>query len=328
MKVFHVTLHCIFVQGGGKVVAIDLTSENKASQQKNEETLLPLLPRRPNSKPCEFFMKTGTCAYGSKCIWDHPKADDAGALQGKIQKAPAALVAHSKDETNKMLSTRQSRNSAPSCPQVATGLDTTANPYGILTKVDEEEGQEREQNETRQSGGSETKSGDEKQQQQQQKQQQQQHQRAMHGAETEQKEEEKNLTLGDLVQIHSLLSSPEHNSIHGIIVEPCNEKTGRWGVQIQPKRVLALRGANIKPARPSLRETQLHGIHATIGLWGPDISQAFSHLLEVCNCSLSIYICKCLIIVVCLPFVHASTDLSELPCVQCSFPLSLQKSNH
>ena len=74
MKVFHVTLHCIFVQGGGKVVAIDLTSENKASQQKNEETLLPLLPRRPNSKPCEFFMKTGTCAYGSKCIWDHPRA--------------------------------------------------------------------------------------------------------------------------------------------------------------------------------------------------------------------------------------------------------------
>jgi hypothetical protein len=51
MKVFHVTLHCIFVQGCGKVVAIDLTSKNKASQQKNEETLLPLLPRRPNSKP-------------------------------------------------------------------------------------------------------------------------------------------------------------------------------------------------------------------------------------------------------------------------------------
>lgn len=31
------------------------------------------MPLRPGQRPCEYFMKNGTCAYGTKCVWDHPE---------------------------------------------------------------------------------------------------------------------------------------------------------------------------------------------------------------------------------------------------------------
>jgi len=30
------------------------------------------LPRRPGVSPCEFYLRTGECAYGLTCKWDHP----------------------------------------------------------------------------------------------------------------------------------------------------------------------------------------------------------------------------------------------------------------
>lgn len=30
------------------------------------------LPQRPGMLPCSFYLKTGDCAYGSGCKWDHP----------------------------------------------------------------------------------------------------------------------------------------------------------------------------------------------------------------------------------------------------------------
>lgn len=30
-------------------------------------------PLRPNSAPCAFFAKTGTCSYGGECKWNHPE---------------------------------------------------------------------------------------------------------------------------------------------------------------------------------------------------------------------------------------------------------------
>lgn len=31
------------------------------------------LPRRPGQMPCKFYMRTGDCAYGITCRWDHPE---------------------------------------------------------------------------------------------------------------------------------------------------------------------------------------------------------------------------------------------------------------
>lgn len=31
------------------------------------------LPRRPGQQPCKFYMRTGDCAYGVTCKWDHPE---------------------------------------------------------------------------------------------------------------------------------------------------------------------------------------------------------------------------------------------------------------
>jgi len=34
------------------------------------------LPQRPGMQPCAFYMRTGDCAYGSGCKWDHPDRGD------------------------------------------------------------------------------------------------------------------------------------------------------------------------------------------------------------------------------------------------------------
>merc|ERR1712107_188417 len=31
------------------------------------------LPMRPGKQQCSFFLKTGTCKFGAKCIFDHPE---------------------------------------------------------------------------------------------------------------------------------------------------------------------------------------------------------------------------------------------------------------
>jgi len=32
----------------------------------------PNLPSRPGKMPCQFFLKTRTCKFGTACVWDHP----------------------------------------------------------------------------------------------------------------------------------------------------------------------------------------------------------------------------------------------------------------
>mmetsp|Transcript_14232 Transcript_14232/g.32306 ORF Transcript_14232/g.32306 Transcript_14232/m.32306 type:complete len:812 (+) Transcript_14232:139-2574(+) len=51
-------------------------------------------PIRPGCRPCEYYMKTGSCAFGPKCNWDHPdKPDLARPLGGGIP--PCRIVAFS-----------------------------------------------------------------------------------------------------------------------------------------------------------------------------------------------------------------------------------------
>ena len=54
------------------------------------------------------------------------------------------------------------------------------------------------------------------------------------------------LAIGDRVQLHSLLRSPELNSVCGKIVTPQDPGTGRLGVEIENNtRVLALQPGNL-----------------------------------------------------------------------------------
>ena len=60
------------------------------------------------------------------------------------------------------------------------------------------------------------------------------------------KKNERGLSIGDRVQLHSLLRSPELNGICGKIVKPQDPSTGRVGVEIEKNgRVLALAPVNL-----------------------------------------------------------------------------------
>jgi hypothetical protein len=60
------------------------------------------------------------------------------------------------------------------------------------------------------------------------------------------KKSEGGLSIGDRVQLHSLLRSPELNGVCGKIVKPQDPSTGRVDVEIENKgRVLALRPGNL-----------------------------------------------------------------------------------
>ena len=59
------------------------------------------------------------------------------------------------------------------------------------------------------------------------------------------KKDKRALSLGGRVQLHSLLRLPELNGAYGKIVKPQDPSTGRLGVEIENKRVLALLPSNV-----------------------------------------------------------------------------------
>ena len=60
------------------------------------------------------------------------------------------------------------------------------------------------------------------------------------------KKNERGLSIGDRVQLHSLLRSPELNGVCGKILKPEDPSTGRVDVEIENNgRVLALRPGNL-----------------------------------------------------------------------------------
>ena len=55
----------------------------------------------------------------------------------------------------------------------------------------------------------------------------------------------RSLSIGDRVQLHSLLRSRELNGVCGKVVKPQDPSTGRVGVEIENGRVLALEPGNV-----------------------------------------------------------------------------------
>jgi len=50
------------------------------------------LPQRPGMIPCSFYLKTGDCAYGSGCKWDHPDREGYPTSGGCFNCAGAHLA--------------------------------------------------------------------------------------------------------------------------------------------------------------------------------------------------------------------------------------------
>jgi len=64
--------------------------------------------------------------------------------------------------------------------------------------------------------------------------------------ESQDKRNKRGLSIGDRVQLHSLLGSPELNGVCGKIVKPRDPSTGRVGVGIESDgRILALQPSNV-----------------------------------------------------------------------------------
>jgi hypothetical protein len=74
----------IFVQAGGKVVTRWKTSSvatPSVARPKKGEAQYPV---RSGKKTCSHYLKTGTCAYGSSCQFDHPRNEtNAGGERTK-----------------------------------------------------------------------------------------------------------------------------------------------------------------------------------------------------------------------------------------------------
>ena len=102
----------IFVQAGGKVVARWKPSSVRKTNKR--EALEAQHPARPGQKPCDHFLKTGKCAYGSSCLFYHPRNETNVAAGGE----------RSKDRTPKS-----------SSKKATTGLDMPANRYEALPQI-------------------------------------------------------------------------------------------------------------------------------------------------------------------------------------------------
>ncbi len=76
----------IFVQAGGKVAARWKTSSvatSSVAKPKKGETQYPV---RSGQKTCSHYLKTGKCACGSSCQFDHPRNETNVAAGGERTK--------------------------------------------------------------------------------------------------------------------------------------------------------------------------------------------------------------------------------------------------
>ena len=104
----------IFVQAGGKVAARWKTSSvatSSVAKPKKGETQYPV---RSGQKTCSHYLKTGKCADGSSCHFDHPRNETNVAAGGE----------RTKDLTPKLGAKKQ-----------ASGLDMPANRYEALPQI-------------------------------------------------------------------------------------------------------------------------------------------------------------------------------------------------
>jgi hypothetical protein len=75
------------VQGAHQKAAVQLAANERAAGRPPSK-----LPRRPGQQPCKFYMRTGDCAYGITCKWDHPeRAALPAAAPGAVPAVPGLL---------------------------------------------------------------------------------------------------------------------------------------------------------------------------------------------------------------------------------------------
>jgi len=74
------------VQGAHQKAAVALAgAEAKAGRPPSK------LPRRPGQQPCKFYMRTGDCAYGITCKWDHPERAAPAGAPGALPSMPGLV---------------------------------------------------------------------------------------------------------------------------------------------------------------------------------------------------------------------------------------------
>jgi hypothetical protein len=47
-------------------------SDQKEEEEGSEKRMMMVYPVRPDSEDCSFYMRTGSCKYGSSCKFNHP----------------------------------------------------------------------------------------------------------------------------------------------------------------------------------------------------------------------------------------------------------------
>eukprot|EP00930_Biecheleria_cincta_P099459 TRINITY_DN9108_c0_g1_i1.p1 TRINITY_DN9108_c0_g1~~TRINITY_DN9108_c0_g1_i1.p1 ORF type:complete len:265 (-),score=70.84 TRINITY_DN9108_c0_g1_i1:15-809(-) len=65
----------------GQIQARKAAGTGADAPEKEEGGTKKRLPRRPGVPECKFYMKTGACAYGPSCKWDHPPDRKPGIPQ-------------------------------------------------------------------------------------------------------------------------------------------------------------------------------------------------------------------------------------------------------
>lgn len=76
---------CKFHHPKDRLPTLNSDENVDGSEVKPPSSDVVLLPERPGEQVCAFFVKTGTCKYGAKCRFDHPR-DKAGSLKVSEQK--------------------------------------------------------------------------------------------------------------------------------------------------------------------------------------------------------------------------------------------------
>lgn len=69
-----------FSEGNGETVSRDQKEEKEEEEEEAEgreresriEKRMIVYPVRPDAEDCSFFMRTGSCKYGSSCKFNHP----------------------------------------------------------------------------------------------------------------------------------------------------------------------------------------------------------------------------------------------------------------
>ncbi|XP_024978050.1 zinc finger CCCH domain-containing protein 66-like [Cynara cardunculus var. scolymus] len=92
-KKFFLDLKCLFSQ----IPEVDTVLKSNQSDTYSDESKVVLLdgdddgfrnsnllhPIRPNAKDCSFFLRTGTCKFGTTCIFNHPVLSENSVDLGK-----------------------------------------------------------------------------------------------------------------------------------------------------------------------------------------------------------------------------------------------------